>query len=260
MPKRYPNTIVIAGSIALVFTFATIVSAAPLTGSGPNLPIPVPNPGEPPRVGAALSGITGSGFNGSWSAPALAPWVGSFSATGPVPSGLPNPVGSTRYNFTTLPTNVLPTGTYFTFGDVDGGSVTNETFVLHAYDSGGGLITSPWLNEILALTGTGTGSGGTILPGNLPGWEWDPGLSQYTIDGSTVTGGNPTLTVWFESNTPMSLLNVQRTSAFANFGLSAPVPEPAAIVFLLSGSAIATIYQRRRRRKLMYNGRGKATE
>ena len=219
-----------AGCIVLALTFTA--SAAPLTGSGANLGIPSPNI-VPPLQTAVLSGITPAGFDGTWTAPALSPWIGTFSATGPVPASNSYPAGFTRYDFTPLTANQLPTGTYFSFGDADGGSFTNETFVLSAYDSAGALIATPWLNEPVAVSGVGTGSGGAILPGNTPGWAWDAAQSEYTIDGSTVTGGNPTLTVWLESNIDMTFLNVQRTSNFANFGLSAPTPEPGTAVMLV---------------------------
>ena len=233
------------GFIMAVLAITTSAAATPLTGSGPNLGIPSPNPGEPPRVGATLSGITGTGFDGSWAAPALAPWIGTFEALGPVPSSTAYPAGITRYDFTTLAAGLLPLGTYFAFGDVDGGSTTNETFILSAFDSSSALITTPWLDEPLAVTGIGTGSGGAYLPGDLPGWEWDAALSQYTIDGTTVTGGNPSLWVWLESNTDMAGLMVERTSSFANFGLSAPIPEPSSGAML---AIVGLLAVRRRRR------------
>lgn len=239
-------TIVRVCSLFVVASLTAAASATPLTGSGPNLPIPAPNPGDPPRQGAALANITPTDFDGTWTAPALSPWVGTFYAKGPVPSGLSNPVGITRYDFTTLTAGLLPAGTFFAFGDVDGGSATNETFLLQAFDASSALITTPWLDEPLGVTGSGTGGGGAILPGNMPGWEWDASLGRYTIDGSTVTGGNPSITVFLESNADMAYLVVERTSGFANFGLSAPIPEPASLSMLAVGAVV--LLRRKRRR------------
>jgi len=245
MTKRNLGALARLEGVILAIMITAAASAAPLTGSGPNLGIPSPNPGEPPRQGAALWDITPTGFNGTWTAPALAPWIGDFTAVGPVPSGISNPPGSTRYDFTTLATGLLPSGTYFSFGDVDGGSTTFETFVLSASDVTGALITTPWLDEPMAVTGVGTGGGGSILPGNMPGWDWNATLGQYTIDGSTVTGGNPSLGVWLESNTDMAFLSVERTSSFANFGLSAPIPEPGTAAMLALVGTGAALFRRR---------------
>ena len=243
MSTRTPKAILRAAIITLTIGVTGGALAAPLTGSGANLPIPSPNPGEPPRQGAALSSITTAGFDGTWTAPALSPWIGTFSAVGPVPASTTYPAGLTRYDFTTLTAGVAPAGTIFFFGDVDTGSTTAEKFILSASDAGGSLITTPWLDEPMGVSGVGTGSGGTILPGNTPGWEWDAALSQYTIDGTTVTGGNPSLAMWLTSNVDMAFLSVERTSAFANFSLSAPIPEPSTAIMLLS---VFALVERRR--------------
>ncbi len=227
-----------------LLALSATASAAPLTGSGTNLPIPTFNPGEPPRQGRALSGVTGTAFNGTWTAPALTPWQGTFNAFGPVPAGTSSPAGTTRYDFSPLTAGLLPAGTFFAFGDVDGGSTVTEQFILSAFDAGGSLITTPWLDEPIGVSGVGTGGGGAFLPGNLPGWDWNASLGQYTIDGTTVTGGNPSLTVWLESNTDMATLHVERVSTFANFSLSAPIPEPASAALLLVGG-LALGFRRR---------------
>lgn len=237
MSTHFTAALARAGAAALVIACGGVVVAAPLTGTGANLPIPVPNV-DPPRQGAVLDNITPAGFDGTWSAPALAGWQGTFLATGPVPSGNVSSAGTTSFDFTTLAAGELPAGTYFAFGDVDGGSTQNETFVLTAFDAGGNLITTPWLEEPVAVVGTGTGGGGAILPGNLPGWNWNGTTGEYLIDGTTVTGGNPSVAAILPSNTAMSTLRVVRTSNFANFGLSAPVPEPGTASLLLVAAAV----------------------
>ncbi|MEL6797620.1 MAG: hypothetical protein AAFO89_12465 [Planctomycetota bacterium] len=232
------KTLAALSSIAL----ASAAVAQPLTGSGPNLPIPSPNDPPPPQQPRAVTTGTG-GWTGTWTVPAQPDWVGSFTATGPVPSGMTT-IGSTRYDFTTLPTGQLPVNTFFRFGDVDGGSVTNEIFTLVAFDAGGAVITTPWLNEPISMTGAGPG-GAPIAPNNTPGWDWDAGTGTYTIDGSTVTGGNPTISVFMQSNTPITTLSLDRGSTFANFSLAAPlIPAPASAALLGLGGLTAC---RRRR-------------
>lgn len=233
-------------SLALIAStgLGSIVSAQPLTGSGANLPIPAPNDPPPPQQPRTAT-LGGPGWTGSWIAPAAPAWVGSFTAIGPIPSGTTNPTGTTRYDFSTLPTGELPVGTFFRFGDVDGGSTTTEVFTLQAFDTGGTLITTPWLDVPIAVTGTGTGGGGAILPGNTPGWSWTAGTGTYVIDGATVTGGNPSLTVFLESNTSIASMRLTRGSGFASFSLAAPlIPAPGGLAVVAAGGLLAS---RRRR-------------
>jgi len=227
------------GALALTTSAAL---AAPLTGSGAHLPIV--SPVVPANEGRTVTPFTG-GFTGSWT-PAVAPaWNGSFTATGPVPVGLTNPTGITRYDFTSLPLGDLSAGTFFRFGDVDGGSSTNETFTLLAFDASNTLITTPWLDEPVYTGGIGTGPGSSLVIGNMPGWSWNAGTGEYFIDGSTITTANPTVSVYLESNMDISFLQVTRTSGFASFSLGAPlVPAPgSAALFGLAG--VAAIRRRR---------------
>lgn len=235
------KTLTSLGTIAM--TLAAGTASAQLIGAGPNLPIPVPNdppPAQQPRTATP----TGPGWTGSWTAPAAANWVGSFTAFGPIPAGATT-VGTTRYDFTSLPTGALPANTFFRFGDVDGGSTTTEVFTLRAFDAGNNLITTPWLDQPISVTGIGTGPASSILPGNMPGWSWTAGTGTYVIDGATVTGGNPSITVFLESNTAMSFMTLTRGSTFASFSLAAPlIPAPATTAMLgLGGLAVC----RRRR-------------
>lgn len=237
------STLAITGLLAIAGAAAT-TSAQPLTGSGKNLP--VASPTAPAAVARdAVLDPGGRGWTGSWSAgDVAAPWVGSFGVSGQMPAGAGTLAGVSEYDFSTMPGSVLSTGTFFRFGDVDGGSRTNETFTLRAWDTGGSLITTPWLDVPIATTGIGTGGGRTILPGNTPGWSWDAITGEYFIDGSTVTGGNPSIGNWLESNRDITMLSVNRTSTAASFSLAAPVPAPGAVaLFGLAGLVAA----RRRR-------------
>lgn len=229
--------------ITLALSLAGTAAAQPLVGAGPNLPIPAPN--DPPPPQQVRNAVTsGPGWTGTWVAPAQPDWVGSFTATGPIPAGATT-TGTTRYDFSTLPTGQLPADTFFRFGDVDGGSTTTEVFTLLAFDSGGSLITTPWLDEPIAVTGTGTGGAGAILPGNTPGWSWTAGTGTYVIDGATVTGGNPSISIFMESNTPIASMQLTRGSTFASFSLAAPlIPAPASAALLGLGGLAAC---RRRR-------------
>lgn len=228
MPRRFT----IPTAIAALASFTATALPQVLTGSGSNLPLA----GPPPANAAPVrSGITPAGFTGTWSSPALPAWVGSYAAGGPVPSGT-GATGFTSYDFTTMPTGLLPAGTFMVFSDVDGGSQTNETFVLRAFDASNNLLTSEWLDQSVGEAGNGTGPGGTILSNNLPGWEWDATSSTYTIAGTT-SGGNPSAAVFLPTNTGIAFLELERTSGFASFGLGAPVPAPGAAALLGLGAA-----------------------
>jgi len=225
---------IISGAAA-VFLLAGSAFGQALTGSGSHLAIPAPNPGAPANQPRAIT--TGSGgFTGTWTPPALAPWVGTFSASGPIPGTTSNPPGVTLYDFTSLPTGALPSGTYFRFGDVDTGSATTEQFILHAFDSNGQIL-SPWLDVPIGVSGTG------ISSTSMPGWSFDALSGGYTIDGTSVTS-NPNVAVYLPNNTAITTLEVQRTSEFSSFSLHAPVPSPATLSVLAAGP----VFARRRRR------------
>ena len=224
--------------IAIVAACAAVVtvnaSAAVLTGSGPNLPIPSPNPGSPNGIGNSLV-PGGTGFTGSWTSPVLADWIGTYTADGPIPSSNANPAGVTRYDFTSLPTGVLPAGTFFWIGDVDLGAGNNESFTITALDAGGSLITTPWLDEPIGVT--------PAFPAatHMPGWNWD-GAGTYFFDGTTVTS-NPSVGIFMPSNTGIATMVVDRPFNTCNFNLWAPVPAPSALA-LLGAAGLVT---RRRR-------------
>lgn len=146
-------------------------------------------------------------------------------------------------DFSGLPTNVLPIGSLLWFGDLDSSS---NTVTLRAFDEFGNLM-NEWLNETSAVYGVGRGPGNSIVLEDLPGWSWDAGSSSYFIDGGTVTGFNPTVNVYLESNQAITSLEVQKPGTSYNFGVRAPlsVPEPSSV--LLSGMGLALGVMRRKR-------------
>lgn len=216
------------------------LNAAMLTGAGQHLP--VPNQGPPANQGRSVTGNTVSGpWQGTWSAPVLNDWVGTFDANGPTPTTINNNMGTTVYDFTSLPTGALPAGTYFRFGDVDYGSGSIEVLSLTATDSNGAILT-PWLHEPMAVNGTGSGPASSIISDDMPGWSY--GAGSYKIDGSTVPG-NPTVSFMLTNDVPITTLRLTRGTRFANFSLHAPIPEPASAGMLLAG---ALAFARRRSR------------
>ncbi len=225
-----------------ILFLATVFSAhaAVLSGTGPHLPIAGPHNPSPSGVGHSTI-ASGGGWLGTWSAPAPAPWIGTFSATGPTTgSGM---VGTTTYDFSTLPTGTLPAGTLFLLGDVDSGA---DTLDFRAWDSTGNLL-DLWLNDTIETYANGTGPLGVPVVGNMPGWTWDGVAKSYNIDGGTTFGPNPNLGIVLESNQPIHTLEVVKPSFSYGFGLRAPdaVPEPSsALLATLAGS----LFLLRRRR------------
>ena len=223
-----------AGFCAVVLT-SSVATAALLTGSGTHLP--VPPVGVPSSQGRTTTGNTVTGpWQGSWVAPAAPAWIGSYDVTGPLPAGTSNNAGTSTYDFASsqMPNGELPVGTYFRFGDVDLGSGTMEIFTLTASDSGG-QITTPWLNEPMWASGTGSGGGGAVTLDDMPSWSYAAGV--YTFDGSTVVG-NPNVNFMLTNQFPLEQLVVNRQSEFANFSLLAPIsiPEPGSIAMIAIGS------------------------
>ncbi len=227
------SNLVVVWAMGVVMGLTMAATAAPLTGSGSNLPLP--SSGPPPYEGYAVSGDPVAGpWQGTWSTPAASPWIGTFDVEGPLPSSLANNTGLSRYSFAGLPGGVLPAGTYFFLGDVDGGSATSEQFILNAFN-GSGPIATAWLDEPIGVSGTS-------LPSQMPAWGLSGGT--YTFDGSTVTG-NPSVGVWLVSNTAITDMTVNRTSGFANFNILAPlIPEPTTLTLLCIGGV--AILRRRR--------------
>lgn len=236
-----PYRAVQAGMVVLAA--CSFTAAQPLMGSGAHLPlsnpVQVPQPGMPYTTSNIIHPTS---FNGTWAAPVSAPWVGTFSASGPVPGN--GNVGTTVYNFSSLAAGRLPIGTYFNFGDLDSGSLGGERFILKALHQGFAL-NLPWLNVPTYVWGAGRGPAGVPTALDMPGWSWDPFLAQYEFDGSTVTGFNPTISFTMVSNSQFNTLVVTKFSGFNGFSLSAPViPSPGAFGLLCIAGLLVT--QRRR--------------
>lgn len=219
------------------------VLAQPLTGSGAHLalstPIQVPQPG----VAHTLSNIVPLvSFDGTWSTPVQWGWQGTFTAFGPVPNN--TSTGVTRYDFTTLNAGLLPTGTFFNFGDVDGGSGGGETFRLRAFDGLGNALLAPWLSVPQYVWGFGRNAGNPDVL-DMPGWVFDGSTGSYLIDGNSVSGFNPSVSFTLLSLTGIHSLELTKTSTFNGFSLAAPiVPSPASLALMGLGGAMVA---RRRR-------------
>ncbi|MCH7961953.1 MAG: hypothetical protein IIC49_06415, partial [Planctomycetes bacterium] len=144
--------------------------AAAADGSGNNLLIPSPNSGQPDYQIRDLgnSVVHPTSFDGTWTAPALSPWIGTFNARGPVPAVSAN-TGVTHYDFTGLnPAGYLPSGTFFRFGDVD---MVTEIFTLTAINSNGIPSTGDWLTVPGGVWGSGNGVGGVPILTDMPSWS-----------------------------------------------------------------------------------------
>lgn len=232
-------------SLFVVLFVAMPVCAAPLTGTGTHLSIPSPNPAWPPGESVARV-ATGTGFTGTWAAPVQPNWVGTFSATGPIPSSMSS--GATGYDFSSLPLGYLPAGTFFVFGDVDSGSTLEEQYDLRAFDSSNNLISNPWLDDTYAVRGPGTGTAGAVTTNDMPGWSWNAPATPdtYVINGSTITGGNPNVAFALASNQPIYAMELDKVTTHNGFVLQAPtVPEPSSVALLIMG--VGAIIAKRRK-------------
>jgi len=244
--KRLMSVCSLAACLVMFFSSPSLGASLSPLSSSVLVPLPFTTAPEPPKQFQMLGGNTVSGpFTGTWTAPALAPWVGTFSATGPAPGG-PTP-GTTNYDFTALPNGDLPVGTFFRFGDTDFGSGSNEKFELTAF-IGTTQVLTPWLDETIGIGGAGSGSGGIPAAVDLPMYSFVGGV--YTIDGTSVPG-NPGIGFNLPSNTAITNLEVVRFSSNANFNLAAPVPEPSSLVLLCCGAGCAagTLLVRRAKRR-----------
>ncbi len=235
-------------TLAVLVLNSAPLQGATLTGSGTHLPIPGPNPGDPGGVSLTQTPwAVGVGFDAVWSSPAHPDWIGTLSATGPIPGALST--GITDYDFSTLPNGNLPAGTIFIVGDLDGGSTLAENIDLTAYDAFSNVI-SLWLDEPIGIWGAPWPAGSL----SVPGWDWNTTTpNAYNFSGATVTGGNPSINVAMLSNTAITRLLINKHATHFGFGMRAPetvpvpVPEPTTAAMLASASCIVLIWRRKRR-------------
>ncbi len=233
--------------VALIAVLGMCVSiqAQPLAASIDPLPIPSPNPGIPPGsvVNPVLATVSG-GFTGTWSSPAAPDWIGTFTATGPIPAGTTSPSGTTVYDFTSLPTGVLPVGSIFRIGDLDMGAGALEQFILTGTCTSCSSALGFFLDEPYAVVDS---LDGIPTPAEMPGVTVSgvaPSIT-YLFDGSGITGSNPVITVAMKNNQPLTTLAVTRVSTFANFSIAAPpIPEPASAALMGIGSLLVLVRRR----------------
>ncbi len=239
--KQSPMSKLLSLFVALMVGLGMCVGlqAQTLTSSISHLPIPTPNPGIPAGsvVDPLLASVPG-GFTGTWSSPAHPNWIGTFSATGPIPTGSTNPAGTTVYDFTSLHTGVLPVGSILRFSDLDLGSSSIEQFTLTGTC---GTCSAPlgfFLDEPFGVVDT---IDGNPIPAEMPGVTVlgsAPNVT-YRFNGFTVTTVNPSIVFGLMNNQPLTTLTVVRASPFASFSIAAPViPEPASAALMGIGSLL----------------------
>ena len=220
-------------SLFLLLLAAAGLSAAPLTGSGSVMTLPTDSGSLSPGLTPVITN-TFSGFQGTWSAPAAADWIGTFTTTGTYPSS--GVTGTTLWDFTTLP-NGLPSGTFVRFGDLDNG----ETFTLRAYTLANVPITSDWLEDAIFIASANPAD--LTDPLSMPAWNAAAGV--YTFTGN-VGLTNHTVTITLPTNTTIGYLELSKPDTNNGFGLAAPVPEPATYAITGLGLIAAALAGRRR--------------
>lgn len=229
-------------TLAVIVGIAGVVGLAqagpiPLAGSGDHLFIDSSTPDFPEMEFWAYSSVVGnSSFDAGWSNSVLPAWRGSFSATGPI-LGAGSPSGTTDMNFSGLPGGELSAGTFFNFGDLDGGS-GSEWFTLQAFDDADVLIETPWLSEIVGVRYIG---GSPPEMNDMPSWSFIDGVYRFA---GNHTGSNPNDLFALTNLMAISSLEFNRGFSANGFSLGAPVPTPGAMSLLAIGGVLAS---RRRR-------------
>ena len=230
------------------------VASTPLIGT-PSILNDLPFPGDtglPNRVAPTyVNNSSTVSFTGTWDTAAALEWQGTFTGSPDLPPG--NFAITYSMNFSSLMNGVLPVNSYFGLGDLDGGSASNEVITLRAWDSTNTLITTPWLDEPTYQDGTNNPQ----LASMLPDFMWDSSAGIYTFAGSGETfAGNPSTSVIMLNNQEILILEVDDQTAYAGFGLSAPIfvpapaPVPAPTTVCLIGLGLIGIFKMSKKSKL----------
>lgn len=235
-------------SLLLLSVGATLVSlpatAGTLSGSGAlTLPSNCATDGCGSGPIGVFPTVTNDGhgnFTGTWPHTVDFSYWGSFDGTGPYPAKN----GTNDFDFAGifgLSGKVLPQGTYIVFGDLDHGS-GSEHFSLQAFDSSHNLISTPWLQDVLYVSGA---TPSEWVQGSMPEYNWSSHPGTYAFDGENVSG-NPAVSVWLATNTNIAYLHVTSDTDFASFGMAAPAPEPGSLLLMGSGIVgLAGVIRRR---------------
>ena len=190
---------------------------SPLTGTGKHLPFALTDSKISPMAPSYVHGP--NRFTGTWKADVPAAWQGTFSGLGRIPAGNTGD-HTAAFDFSGLANGVLPVGSYIHFTDLD----NKEHLTLKAYDMNHNAIALPWLNRIpLEKHGSGTGVGfpGSLLPNDLPGWDWNESTQTYTFEGKTIVG-NPTLS--FTQSTCEAVVFLEVTREVTGFSVHLMAP------------------------------------
>ena len=223
MRKHFEAKLCLAMIAPATFLFAANVSAQlpKLTGQGDHIPNVGPSTIWPPGISPTqVADMAGTTFSGTWDNTVQSPWVGTFNATGLIPGSANS--GFVDYDFTSLPLGYLPKGTFFLFGDVDGGTGLCEKFELEAFDGLGNSISVEWLTEPLVVNNSTT-------PLDMPGWDWNiTNPNQYRIDGTTEAApGNPSVGFALVTCEDISRLTLDKLATNYGFVIQAPPAECA---------------------------------